>query len=381
MGDTYSSSVLIVDDQGEGEGLATYLRSNAVMAKVLHPEDVEVSDVVEADLVLVDYQLENWVGRDNCPVSRYPRDGLALTAILRRHVHDREKGSPTAFAILTGKIDQLAAPLPPEHREHVLARMSNLEWVFQKAKPGLDFSLGNQVSDLARAVTQLPEQWPRSNAGEVMRALARILAFDPEDASGVQQMEDVSACIPPIHELSQWSHGLAIIRWLLHRILPYPCFLWDSYYLAARMRVDHAWLCNALSVNGPLRDWLTPARYTGLLAGFAGERWWRGRVELLLWGETQHQSFDVKRIWETLAKLTGLEVQHSSPPDHPVVGVNSDYRPLDRFLAMRDAVRIRPDDWPSYADQPWTSIELAQSEGRLGALVVDEDRGKLNGRS
>jgi hypothetical protein len=53
---------------------------------------------------------------------------------------------------------------------------------------------------------------------------------------------------------------------------------------------------------------------------------------------------------------------------------------LDKFAAMEDAVRIRPDDWPPYADQPWTRIELALDEPRLRALVVAEDREKLNGK-
>jgi hypothetical protein len=341
---------------------------------------VELGDVADADLVLVDYQLEKWPERDNCPVSRHPRDGLALAATLRRHVHDRKEGSPTAFAILTGKIDQLAAPLPPEHREHVLARMSNLEWVFQKSKAGEEFTLGDQVAALAVAVRKLPKQWPRLEAEGAMRQLAEILAFDPKEPQSAQQLEDLAACIPPIHELSQWSHGLAIVRWLLHRILPYPCFLWDSYYLAARLRVDHAWLREMLTNHAPLRKWLEPARYQGLLSEFAGDRWWRGRIELLLWETTHQQSFDITRIWGALEKLTRQKVKHSSPPDHPIVCVNSDYRPLDKFAAMEDAVRIRPDDWPPYADQPWTRIDLALDEPRLRALVVGEDRGRLNGK-
>jgi hypothetical protein len=379
MGKANAASVLMVDDQGEGTALASYLQqSKGLAAKVLHPEEVELDDLVVADLVLVDYQLERWPEREGCPVARAPRDGLALSTVFRRHVHDRERTSPTAFAILTGKIETLAAPLPPEHREHVLARMSNLEWVFQKAKPGVEFSLGDQVASLADAVQKLPKQWPLSDAKEAMRQLAAILALDPEQSAASQQLEDVSACIPPIHELSQWSHGLAVIRWLLQRILPYPCFLWDSYYVAARMRVDHRWLCDVLTKSEDLRQWLAPARYTGLLSQFAGQRWWRSRLELLLWESTKQQSFDITQIWAILTTLAKEEVKSSSPPDHPIVCVNSNYQPLEKFEAMEDAVRIRPDDWPSYADQPWVSVAGAQSDPRLGAIVVTEDRGKLD---
>jgi hypothetical protein len=354
------ASVLIIDDQQEGGSLATYLRqSRSIATKVLHPEDVEPADIADADLVLVDYHLGLWPARDQAPVSRAPIDGLALAAVLRRHVHDNERASPTAFAILTAEIGRLAEPLPPEHREHVLARVTNLEWVFRKASAQGETDLAGQIASMATAVKSLPKQWPQSSAEDSLHQLAKILDFDPDDSKCSQQLQDVSACVPPIHELSEWSHGLAVIRWLLHRILPYPCFLWDSHYLAARLRVDHGWLRTELSRNGSLRKWLEPARYTGLLSGFLGDRWWRSCIESLLWERTKHRSFDVQQILKTLRSGTRKVVKPSEPADHPIVCVNSAYRPIDTFAALEAAIRIRPDDWPPFADQPWTTIELA----------------------
>jgi len=40
---------------------------------------------------------------------------------------------------------------------------------------------------------------------------------------------------------------------------------------------------------------------------------------------------------------------------------------------MEESVRIRPDDWPSYADQAWTTIEMAKNEPKLRAIVIRED--------
>src|SRR4051812_22623481 len=121
MGKDNSASVLILDDKEEGHALGEFLLSRNIASKVLHPEEVRLHHLIDADLVLVDYRLDDWAARDSdqAVISRRPRDGLALSSVLRRHVHDQEKASPTAFAILTGEIEQLAAPLPPDYREHV----------------------------------------------------------------------------------------------------------------------------------------------------------------------------------------------------------------------------------------------------------------------
>jgi hypothetical protein len=376
------ASGLIVDDQQEGNELRAFLKTKRVAAKVLHPEDVLIRDLENADLVLVDYQLEsgNWPARDapGTSISRQPRDGLALASVLRRHVHDREKTSPTAFAILTGKIEQLAAPLPPEHREHILARMNSLEWVFQKAKP----MTGNQVVELATAVRKLPRGWAHANEADAVRQLAiKVLDFDPAASRNKQRVESIAACTPPIHELSRWSHGLAIMRWLLHRILPYPSFLWDSHQLAARLRVDHSWFTKSYQAIPALRKLLKPSDYTGVLAEFGGRRWWRSEIELVLWDKTGGESTNADCVRRLLQRVTKRKVTPSSPPDHPIVCVDRDYQPLERFCAIEECVRIRPDDWPSFSDQAWTPIELAQGDEQLAALVIPEDRGKLDGKA
>jgi len=374
------AEVLIIDDKPDEVTLTAELNQvPQVSSKALHPEDVEQGDLNKADLVLVDYQLEvaDWPQRDGGPISRQPKDGLALASVLRRHVHGSERDSPTAFAILTSEIHKLASPLPPDNREHVLARLNNLEWVFQKSTPGKPDRLGEQVIQLANAVKSLPKKWPKDDAAEASNQLMKVLGLS--DSTGREQLvEDVTACIPPVHELSEWSHGLAVIRWLLHRILPYPCFLWDSYHLAARLRVDQRWLQDAMQANSGLRRWFAAAEYEGLLSSFAGPRWWRGMVEQLLWTATDQQSFNIDEVHKVLISKHGASAKVSSPSDHPLVCVNSNFQPLQKFSSIEESVRIRPDDWPAYADQAWTTVELAKSEPRLRALVVSEDRGKLD---
>ncbi len=375
------AEILIIDDKPDQVTLtALLIQTRGIVAKVLHPEEVDVSDVSSADLVLVDYQLddENWAKRQEGPIARQPKDGLALASLLRRHVHGVERASPTAFGILSSEVGKLAFPLPAENRLHVLARLNNLEWVFEKSTPGKPDRLGEQVVELANAVKQLPAKWPKDDAKEAAILLMKVLGLKDECNDQTQLLEDVTACIPPIHELSEWSHGLAIIRWLLHRILPYPCFLWDSYHLAARLRVDHRWLIEALSSTTGLGGWLAEAQYDGLLRNFSGRRWWRGRVERLLWDATQQKSFDVDAVYRAVSAKHGTDAKPSSPPDHPLVCVNDNFQPLEHFSSRTDCVRIQPDDWPSYADQAWTTTVLAKSDSGLRAIVVSEDRGKLD---
>jgi hypothetical protein len=375
------ADILIIDDKPDEVTLtAQLIQTPRVSAKALHPEDVEVVDLSAADLVLVDYQLDddNWPERQDGGVARHPRDGLALASLLRRHVHSIERASPTAFGILSSEVGKLAFPLPAENRLHVLARLNNLEWVFEKATPGRPNRLGDQVVELAEAVKQLPSKWPKDNADESNRQLMKVLGLNDDCDDHALLLEDVTACVPPIHELSEWSHGLTIIRWLLHRILPYPCFLWDSHHLAARLRVDQRWLNDALSSESGLTTWLAAAQYDGLLPHFAGHRWWRSRVEALLWNATEQQSFNVEAVYKAVSAKFGADAKPSSPPDHPLVAVNSNFQPLQQFTQRSEGVRIRPDDWPPYADQPWTTTELAKSEARLQAIVVSEDRGKLD---
>jgi hypothetical protein len=62
----------------------------------------------------------------------------------------------------------------------------------------------------------------------------------------------------------------------------------------------------------------------------------------------------------------------------PVVCVDADLRPLPTSQKASAAVRIQPDDWPIYADQPWVTLDLARSNPRIAAIVIQQDRDRLN---
>lgn len=369
-------TILIIDDHAEEHSsLKLYLeQSNRAKVNILHPQEVGLDDLLTAQLALIDYYLDNWPERDGLEAfSCKPTDGLALASILRRHIHMREQASPTAFALYTGKIEDVAHPFPPDYRKHALAGINNLEWVFQKTTPDAEEVVADQIVELAAAVSTLPSSWPSDGDQQPMRQLADLLGIRFDDEANELLLEDVASCLPPIHELSQWSHGLAVLRWLLQRILPFPCFLWDTYRLAARFRIDHGTLRNALEVGKPLQEQLAGCAYEGVLANFLGPRWWRSKIESFLWELTDGSSSDVQIVRAAISKAAGDNLLASQPPDQPIVCVNTHYQSLETFYRMEEAVRIRPDDWPAYADQAWTTIELARSEPKLRALVIRED--------
>lgn len=365
--------VVVIDD--DPESLRSTFRndpSRAVKFEVLHPDEVVRDNLEEADLVLVDYVLSSWASRDAVgEISLQPTNGVALGAILREHC--RETKRPTGFAIHTAEPEKLWIT-PAEPRAHVIARAYNLEWVFLKTDP---LQVLHQSAELARAVQRLPVNWPGAEHEATATQVLELLGFDPAAVSHSWEIiayRDVETCRPPITELAERNHGLLFLRWLLQRILPYPCFLIDSYRLAARLRTTHLSLNAALSQG--LASIFAPAAYTGVLADFAGPRWWRAGVEYRLWELSDKTTLPASEMRRRVEATAGVTLEPTAS-DEPVVCIDDNYRVLDVAVLPSAVVRVQPDDWPPFASQAWTTIDLARSKPRLKAVVVEEDRGLL----
>jgi hypothetical protein len=376
MSSTNQPSVLIIDDLPGDQGLRIAELGKKARVRGVHPEEVAETMLIDADLVLVDYVLEHWPERDASEsISRIPLDGFALAAILRGHTL-MKTSSPTALAIYSARLDELSRPLPSEPREHVIARAHNLEWVFSKVEASQGVPLAEQIASLASAVKLLPKSWPSGNEAQTRGQVQKLLGL-PDQPWTEQAWEETNNCYPPIHELSEWTHGLAFVRWMLHRILPYPCFLLDATYLAARLRISPLSLVAEYTENSQFRRMLANSEYKGMLAGFLGPRWWRAGVETTLWKLTKGNSFDTKALHNTL-RQKGARRLRPAGMDQPVVCLDENYRPTDNFGSYQTAVRVQPDDWPPYADQAWIPIELARSAPRLHALVIQQDRDRID---
>lgn len=374
--------VLFVDDdeQSSQKQLQAALRPYDVRVRLRTPEETIKSDLDWADLAVVDYFLTHWPERnDTTSVARAPQNGLAAVASMRSALlpslserrPDAPVPRPVAFALWSGNLSEASFDLPEVVLPHVFSRENNLEWAFRRQDLLLTEG-GREVALLAHAVRRLPVLWPRRDAEaeeEMLRMLGLLPDVAPEDYWRTDAREEVLDCRPPLHELSARSHGLALVRWLLHRIFPYPCFLLDDLQLRARLRVDS--LDGGEVETEPLLDALNPYCYTGVLAGFGGRRWWRAGVEDWLFTATEGQSGDPRAV-ARLARRHGATT--GTTWLRPVVVIGGDLARSPLFSEVEDTVRVRPDDWPVYAEDAFARRDVAREDLGLRALVDPADR-------
>lgn len=370
--------VLAIDDD---EQTATELSLSSIATVVARqPDDVSVGDLRRANVVLIDYQIDRWPGRDDAPsITLRPAHGVALAAVLRSQSeapHAATWDTRRAFAIHSAKLHELAGGLPAPSREHVIARTLNLEWAFPKHHNPNHPPLREQVASLAAAVKSLPRTWPE-DPEKAVSAVHRLLAVPAKERWRERALDDIAGCHPPVHAWASATKGMAVIRWLLHQVLPYPTFLLDSRYLAARLRVSADSLRSVLSKEKRAQRALLPSTYSGVLAGFLGSRWWRAGVEQLLWEWTEGDPFNPDALHKAVTKHVSKSLQ-ALALSRPVVCVDDAFRPTDHFIEAVDAVEVKPDDWPSFAEQAWLPAATKATE-RVSALIAPQDRERAGG--
>jgi hypothetical protein len=361
--------ILVVDDKlQDARRLAQAIGEKAADVIPRTPDTFTHTDLQRADLVLVDYELSDWAGARaglTCPPN-----GLALSAVIREQVNQLPRGTVTGVALHSGKVEELAGRMPVELRNFALARLNNLEWIFQKEDP----AVAAGVLSLAHAIQRLPRPWPE-NPDRATERLHEILALDTNGDFFQTATADVSACHPPIHELSESTHALAVIRWLAQRILPYPAFLTDTIGLAARLRLPEDELKQVLSGSSKLKAALRMVQYQGILCDLYGPQWWRAGIDELAFRLTDGAG-GIDRLQKALARLAGRKLTflgHEAVP-----AIDHSYRPHE-LIPVSEALRLQPDDWPPFADDAWAPRELLAESPTLRGLVVPSDRQLLGG--
>jgi hypothetical protein len=274
--------VLIIDD--ENGSPTKRLLGDTISSIIRHPNDVTASDLRKAKLVLVDFKLNHWPERDRqLTPSLMPKDGIALIAVLRSNL-ELLKAAPAAFALNSGMLSDLSAGGEWIDREHAIAKSIDVEWVFAKGGKHEDFPMA--VESLAEAVAKLPTRWAQKS--KLKDQILSLLAI-PTRARWAQSAEEaIDRAAPPHEILIENSSGIAMLRWLLHAILPFPTFLLNERYVAARLRIEPRSLSSLLAGNegNKIRKILRPFEYRGVLSKFAGTRWWRAGIEYWIWAGT-----------------------------------------------------------------------------------------------
>lgn len=336
--------------------------------KVDSPEDVDVSLLANADLVIVDYTLDDWISNVNVDqMALKPVNGVALASVLREHYRTKESqhAPPTGFALITGRPDAISTS-PGERRPHVVARLSNLEWFFEKHADTQQNV--QQIVSLATAIHELPSAF--SEQMVELNRLLDLLGVVEQNPLFERYLDAVRICRPPMHHLSKESGGLILIRWLLHRILPHTCFLIDERHLAARLRVSVESLRDELQLNGDLQTHLSHYQYTGPLANFDGLRWWRGGIEQWLWDITDGESARAEAVFSALSGSGATNLQRIEAV-RPVVTLDKDLKQEDALSSRSDVVAIQLDDWPSYAEPAYIRRDTLDEHAILQMFVSD----------
>ena len=365
--------ILVVDDVPDEirDTVAAGLGGRAKIV-VRHPREIDRSDLSNSDLVLVDYRLAEWPERDalKC-ISTMPKTGMSLAAILREHVDDSDNHNQvTAFSLHTAHLHEVLGRLQSSTAQHVIARLNNLEWVFPKDEE-LRFE---QMIILAKAIQELQFKWPNTTADSSAK-LKSILELQ-EDKPWINRCwRDVRDCYSPVYELSTGEHQIQIVRWLLHQVMPYPCFLWDKHWVAARFQIPTNEFCRLVNGENQLAKDLNSMRYSGLLSGFLGERWWRGAIEDYVWNLTTAPNSN-GRLTDALNELVGEELK-SVTANPAIVCLDQDLKPKENFSSPSAAVRLQPDHWPAFADPAWIEIEDVKDSPALMAIVDPLDLAKI----
>lgn len=338
---------------------------------VFHPNEVREEELSRSSLVLVDLRLDHWPDRENItPLSLKPVNGLALLAVLQEKAFTLAPETPRAFALYTAAIQDVARGLP--HQPHIISRAHNLEWIFEKnGWQGNNITeRALRIAELAAAVRALPSPWPWDAPEAAAGALSQWLGLRSDVTWHEAAWRAIRRCRPPLHEFAEYTQGVGVLQWALHRILPYPTFLLDEAHLAARLRVTLDSLRSCLTSDS-LGGLFGEAQYQGQLQRFLGRRWWRAGIEAKLFELTVDAPGDLGALQEALKeKVPALETV-PEPRLFPVL--DGQFHVKGQLATQEQVVEIVPDDWPPFADEAWALREDLEDSPRLKAIAVDEE--------
>jgi hypothetical protein len=370
--------VLIVDDEPDDqEGYAASMQAYAVEAQALHPLDVTEEDLHRADIVTVDEYLDweaaaGWsdINLPTLPALR-PLDGLALAAVLQSHTESARRLPRTGFAIRTGQLDRLGEGLPLAVREPLLAAQHNLDWVFPKEQPEGEPINERRLASLALACRSMSADW----LGSRDNLSPRWLQLDGTVRWHARALLQVEECRPPEHALAAYTRGSAYLRWFLQRILPFPTFLLSNLRASVRLGIVLADFESIIGSGTALDEKLNTCRYRGALQDFTSTRWWRAGLDDLIEEQLSYNPYEPAALAEALSNLHGEPLQ-PLPQKEPVVPIDAAYHDLPVPIEFNDAVRLSPDFWPVYADEPWSHKDEVASNDALRSLVVRTERSR-----
>lgn len=360
--------ILIIDDEPDrSESIRPLLHSHKqeVEVEILHPRDVKDMHLSAASVIVVDHYLDDWQERDGQIPSLRIKDGIALAAALRSQVAKREP-SP-AILLRTAWLEQLRGNLPSKAAPYLIAWQHDIEWVLPRADLDSTVSESIRLIEFAEAVARLEDLFVREVSIE--RLVSDWLNLGQLDWFEVA-LDDVSETRPPIHSVAQQTHGASIMRWFLHRILPYPTFLLNDRMIAIKLCVAYEWLMQELTEDSELSQELNRFRYQGAFSEFDGCRWWRAGLANFIVRATDGRPFDLDILREAVSSKSCTKPTFL-PYSIPVLAVDPDTMQSTQVVNADQAMRITLDGWPTFADDAWATRSDIMDKPHLADLVID----------
>lgn len=378
MNQTRELRVLIIDDD-DMEAFVALLRSRGLSALHVTPDELEEAHLEDVQVVLVDEYLNKWDRRESVvdAVGLYVRDGIALAAVLRSHLDNRGPAEnvlaapkDTSIVLRTGRLDVLAAGTPRYMQPVIVSRQHDLEWAVRKEDGGTEAAIA-AIEALASAVLTLPKQWN----GIGTEGLCDWLGLG-DQAWKEAALEQIEECRPPWSVLAASSAGRKWIAWFLQRILPFPTFLIDDLRAAAYLGLSGPALDVLLENEGIVGELLQSSLYVGELSKFGGRRWWRAGIqEIRRFVISESHSPNHEDFFDALCRVSERDLtDYRLAVRYPVFEIDDDYNVVKDPIEIENAVRLQPDEWPSYADFPWLDRRtLADCSTDLKKIIVIDD--------
>lgn len=364
------TKVVYLDDNIESAGKFEDAFTNFTAIDLHNPEWGHALEqaLKGAELIITDWTLDRMHKS-----SFQPDDGKALNEVLR--ARQRKNPLNPLYTIFSGRLEDVPDLEHHLGRPHVLAQDLDADWVGSKDQ-GSEFR--RQLLLLTKARNQLRESPPPpENVADYLRSLF-ALGGNPDWAE--EALNEIERFQPPIQHLyGELRDERILMRWMTRIVFPYPTFLLDSYEVSIRLAMEPKCADRLLSdETSGLSRALTPVRYSGILAGFSRQRWWRAGINDWIWRLTDGNPYDRGRVREALVKLTdgqGIFVDQRDP----VLLRDERGRTMDDDLVAdaSQAVRIQPDEWPASAPWPWARVETVLKEPLLRAIVFPDDQHRL----
>lgn len=341
------------------------------LVDVADMQEDEVQDVLrEATVVLVDHDLKPL--RESSPPTA--SNGLALIGVLREYLSKpsspaADDGRAPLLALFTGD-ETIVSKDPRDPNAHLRARALGFDWAFAK---GVDESLTVALPALAQGAAEIDAAFSAEVGSSSFDRLFELLRVSPDVLWVAAARREVAGAQPPVFGVGRSARPEEVRRWLLHRIVPYPTFLLEETYVAARLALTLPDFRRVL--QSELGASFKAVEYSGPLAGFAGPRYWRTGVEAVV--REVAGGFDGDKLRRALQNRVGHSLDFVDNP-RPVVVLNAKLAPESQPAEPRDSVRIHVDDWPSYAEPPRMRRETARVD-ELRHMVVAADVDLLGG--